>query len=238
VINRVHTSASSQIELPLRPSPVELGPGIKKKNNIWRFWSYKAGGRIVTCYGPWEFENAKRLEEDRDVLAWCEQPLKIPKARKDGTAYVLDFWAYRSCGTQEYGEVKPESEMVESEDGNLEPADWAAVRKAVDRLGGKPVVVSDAYLDDMSYLLSNWDHIIGHVARAYYHDDRALRESILNLIAKRPPISLGEIESYHASSFGDDIRAQTFRLYQEGRVSAPLKDQPVDRCLRFRPTGD
>jgi hypothetical protein len=217
---------------------VELGPGIKKKNNIWRFWSYKAGRRLVTCYGPWEFENAKRLEEDRDVLAWCEQPLKIPRARKNGKGYVLDYWAFRRSGTQEYGEVKPESEMTEGDDGQLEPADWPAVCKHIGRLGAKPVVISDAYLEDMSYLLANWEHVIGHIARAYFHDDRALRESILNLILKRPPITLGEIESYHASSFDSIVQAQTFRLYQEGHITAPLDEQPADRCLRFRPKGD
>ena len=192
----------------------------------------------MTCYGPWEFENAKRLEEDQDVLAWCEQPLKIPRIRKDGTAYVLDYWAYRRRGTQEYGEVKAESYMVEGDDNQLEPADWPAVLKHVERLGAKPVVISDAFLDDMSYLLANWEHVIGHIARAYFHDDRGLRDSIMNLIVKRPPITLGEIESYHASSWGNDVHAQTFRLYQEGLVTAPLHDQPLDRCLRFRPGGD
>ena len=221
--------------MPTPPTPIVMTNGIKNHCDVWRFWSHKAGDRVVTCYSSWEFENAKRLEASRRVICWREQPLKVARARPDGKGYILDYWAYLFDRSEEYGEVKRTADLVQGEDGELIPRDWARVRPYIESLGATAKVVTDSALKSEAYLLANWERAIGHIARAYYHDDVGLRDSIYKLVRRRSPVTLGEIEGHHARAYCTDVWAQTLRLYQEGKLSARLDSEPLDRCLRFRP---
>lgn len=226
---------NQQVGMPTPPKPIKLSNKIKNHCDVWKFWSHKAGDRVVTCYSAWEFENAKRLEASRDVVCWREQPLRVKRARAGGKDYILDYWAYLADKSEEYGEVKCKEDLVKSDDDEALPKDWPKVVPVIESMGATARVVTDVELKTDAFLLANWERAIGHIARAYYCDDAVLRHDIGSLVERRPPITLGELEGHFVRSYRCDVWAQTLRLYQEGRLSTPLDTEPLDRCLRFRP---
>lgn len=221
--------------IPTPPTPHRLSVGIKKACDVWRFWSHKAGDRVVTLYSPLEFEHALYLEASPHVIAWREQALKVERARANGKGYIVDFWAYVDTGDEEYGEVKESKKLVQDDNGILVPKDWGPVKSHIKELGAIPRVVTEEDLAPNEFLIGNWRTAVPHVARSYYRDDADTRGRIRNLVQRRPPITLGEIEGHFANVDPVDVWAQTIRLLQERRLAANVEAEPIDRCLKFRP---
>ena len=221
--------------IPTPPKPHLLSNGIKNACDVWKCWSHKAGDRVVTLYSELEFDHAMYLEASNHVLAWREQPLKVERARENGRGYIVDYWAYLESDDEEYGEIKESDRLVEVDGREPMPKDWAPVKAHIEDLGAIPRVVTEMDLAPHAFLIGNWRRAVPHIARAYFRNDADTRRRIRELVHQRPPITLGEIEGHLSHVDPVDVWAQSMRLHQEGDIAAKMAEEPLDRCLKFRP---
>lgn len=220
---------------PLPPTPIKLSDGIRIASSYSCYFSHKGGDRLVETYTLQELAHAFMLEGSPDVIAFREQPLKIPGIRSTGRGYILDAWVYFRDHRQEYRELTRSTRLERLPDGTEQPKDWTAASQYIRSLGGTPIYLTDEDLEPFVGRIEHWGRVMPHIARAYYVDHAELRRRILCHVIGRPPCTLGEVEAAFPTEDPVDVWAQTFRLVQEGGLSAPLDDDPPDRCLRLMP---
>lgn len=223
---------------PQPPTPIKLSNGIRVASWYSCYFSHKGGDRLVETYTLPELAHAHLLEGSSEVVAFREQPLKIPGIRSTGRAYVLDAWVYFCDHHQEYRELTRTSRLECQADGTQCPKDWAAASEAIRKLGATPVFLTDDDLEPFARRIDHWTRVMPHIARAYYLDRADLRTRIYRHVVSRPPCTLGEVQSAFPTEDPLDVWAQTFRLVQEQQLAAPLDDEPPDRCLRLMPGSE
>lgn len=93
-------------------TPVNIKRSSKYGNNYWEVYSHKIK-RNVKLFSDLEYENWILIETNPNIVSFCEQPLEIKdyingKLKKS----IFDMWVLYSDGTQQFQEVKYESELI------------------------------------------------------------------------------------------------------------------------------
>jgi len=87
-------------------------------SNTWDCFSYKLN-RSVVFYSDLEYELWIILETDPEVLAFCEQPLKISGIIDNKIHHsILDMWVKYKDGTEKFIEVKYMKDKLKINDHN------------------------------------------------------------------------------------------------------------------------
>lgn len=92
--------------------PIKIKRSTKYGNNYWESYSPKIN-RIVRFFSDLEYDNWVYIETNPDIISFCEQPLKI-QINIDGKmkTSIFDMWVLYKDNTEEFIEVKYQSEII------------------------------------------------------------------------------------------------------------------------------
>jgi hypothetical protein len=95
------------------PQPIELSLPQRRRADLFRWWSPKAG-RMLSAASYLEFRHLLWREIDSTVLALCERPLQIDAyVEGEHLKYMFDAWIRFRNGEERFIEVKPEAALID-----------------------------------------------------------------------------------------------------------------------------
>lgn len=221
---------------PAVPTPVQLPKHFEKKrqrvNNYFAAFSCKAG-RVMSFYSEPEYDHWALAEINPDVIAVCEEPLKIelpPTKQNPDKGYVIDFWARYSDGREEFIEVKPEAALVEDSQGRRAPANWDAVEKWMTQYKKQCRFITDTEIYANTLHVQNARRITCLAAQAYeLRNSNGLIDKIMEVLVRQTELKLFELELAVPDEDPSQVRSLTGLLIIQGRVSSPVTTKIFDR---------
>lgn len=221
---------------PAVPSPVQLSKAFERKrqrrNNYFAMFSCKAG-RVMSFYSEPEYDHWALNEINPDVIAVCEEPLKIqlpPTKKHPDKGYVIDLWLRYSDGLEEYVEVKPENRLTEDSQGRLAPANWEAVEQWMAKHKRRCRFITDSDIYTNTVHVQNARRITCLAAQAYeLRGARGLSGKIMDAVTRQPQINVSQVEFDLTDEDPSQVRAMIGLLIIMGRLSSPLTTKVFDR---------
>lgn len=221
---------------PAAPSPVKLPKKFEQKrrrqNNYFAMFSCKAG-RVMSFYSEPEYDHWALAEINPDIIAVCEEPLKIalpPTKQNPDKGYVIDLWVRYFDGREEYIEVKPEARLVEDPQGRRVPANWDAVELWMTSYKKQYRFITDSEIYANLVHVKNARRITCLAAQAYdLRRAEGLIDKIVKAVARQPQLKLFELELTLPKEDPAQIRSMAALLVVMGRLTSPITTKIFDR---------
>lgn len=208
------------------PQPIELSLPQRRRADLFRWWSPKAG-RMLSARSYLEFRHLLWREVDSAVLALCERPLQIDAyVEGEHLKYMFDAWVRFRGGEERFIEVTPEAALIDSA-----PRCWHPIRRWCEAQGLTCDWVTDKHLAQHQTLLDNWEQALPYVSLATRNTDPMLRGALRELFAQQPHLTLSSIPGFLLSHDPDRVVAEVFSLLYDGEVQAELASQRLSRSL-------
>jgi TnsA-like endonuclease N terminal len=208
------------------PQPIELSLPQRRRADLFRWWSPKAG-RMLSAASYLEFRHLLWREIDSTVLALCERPVQIDTyVEGEHLKYMFDAWIRFRNGEERFIEVKPEAALIDGA-----PRRWHQIRRWCEAQGLTCDWVTDKILAQHQMLLDNWEQALPYVSLATRNPDPVLRDALRELFAQQPHLTVSSIPGFLLSHDPDRVVAEVFSLLYDGEVQADLTAQRVSRAL-------
>lgn len=208
------------------PQPIELSIPQRRRANLFRWWSPKAG-RMLSAVSYLEFRHLLWRETDSDVLALCERPLQIDAyVEGEHLKYIFDAWIRLKNGEERFIEVKPEVNFIDGA-----PPRWNSIRRWCEAQGLTCDWVTDKHLARHQVLLDNWEQALPHASLAARDPNPALHADVQDLFARQSHLTLSSIPGFLLSHDHDRVIAEVFHMVYEGELHADLTMQRLSRAL-------
>lgn len=202
-------------------SPVTISRNMYYGSNFWSAYSHKLK-RDVRFYSDLEYEHWLLVETNSDIVAFCEQPLKIAyEFEGKNTHTIFDMWVQERSGKEYFVEVKYSQEMHKGNKKYNRTMKQLEIQRAWCEENGKEYRIMTEkeirepriYLDNMRLFVSLTNHFIEVIP---YQE-----EKILNLI-NNGCFSVSELCSSYPSIPLRDIYIILSKNVVEGRIQANL----------------
>lgn len=221
---------------PAVPTPVQLPKNFEKKrqrvNNYFAAFSCKAG-RVMSFYSEPEFDHWALCEVNPSIVALCEEPLRISlpgDKKRPPKDYVIDLWLRYADSREEYVEVKPESELVDLDDGRRVPANWQQLELWMDKYNVACRFVTDADIYSNPLFLANAHRITRLAAQGYsLRNNEPFLNALVDKVSEATRLKLFELEQQFPDEDLARLRAAIGLLLVMGRLSTAIDVQIFDR---------
>jgi hypothetical protein len=208
------------------PQPIELSLSQRRRANLFRWWSPKAG-RMLSASSYLEFRHLLWRETDPTVLALSERPLKIDAyVEGEYLKYTFDAWIRWKSGEALFIGITPEAKLVDGV-----PPRWSLIRRWCDAQGLSCDWVTDTQLSRHQVLLDNWEQTLPFASLAARNPDFGLRDDLQKLFAQQSHLTLSSIPGFLLRHDPDRVIAEVFYLLYEGTLHADLPSQRLARAL-------
>lgn len=189
-------------------------------SEYWEVYSPKLG-RDVRLYSNVEWMHWLLLEADPNVIAFCEQPLRmLGVAGQKGDSYI-DIWVLFADGSEEYREIKL-SKDINSERSRRQISiqkKWCERNDFVHR------VVTDADLKDFKVQIENCKEYIGFIPHKISYRHKELQKSIADIVACHGSIKIKDLLKIFVGPGEQKILSAIFTLIHLGVLHAPMDKQ-------------
>lgn len=196
-------------------------------NQFHRLHSIKAGHRVVSCESPLEADAVIWAESNPDVVAICEQPLRIEEPLRAKPSYTFDIGLRFRNGQEWFYEVKPFSSLAVSPDGRLLPVDWPLIEAWCAANGFRCDVITDETLRPFIQCIDNWRALLPFAATAYADSDPVFEASLLTHITSSDVTTLAAVDMAEGAAGSEHVTAHLAKLLHEGRVSSDINSKPL-----------
>jgi len=191
-----------------------------------RIFSVKAGMRIVEVESRLEADALYMAEGNPDVVALCEQPMRIPLPVKNQPYITLDLGTTLTNGREILYEIKPESKLSLQPDGRRLPPNWPLIERWCEQHGFGCQVMTDTEIGKNAMLIRNWRILLPFVRLAKEQPNPTLTEKILATVEAHGVLRFGEITEYIPRTQSQELYSAQALLLHQGYLSGALKTEP------------
>lgn len=213
--------------------PVKLPRGTHYGNNYFSVYSKKLK-RIANFFSNIEYYNFLSLEMNPDVENFCEQPREI-EIYVDGETKkaVLDMWVLYKDGTEEFQEVKYESELTGSDQKSLRSQEQIKREMLWCKEHNYNFVVrTDTDICKGKYTVSNLNVMAARVRRYTPMDDfydLYIQKQLINY----EKLSIGDMIHNNMLPKGNELN-QICYMYYKGIITFDISNRPLDEKTIIR----
>lgn len=195
-------------------------------SEYWEGYSPKIG-RDVKLFSNLEREHYMLLEADPNVVAFCEQPIRmLGQAGTMGDSFI-DMWVLFSDGSEEYRETKLSNE-VDSDRSKKQiqiQQLWCERNDFVHR------VVTEVDLKPFKLLIDNCKEYIGFIPQHFSRRHLDLQRSITDIVAVHGQIKFKDLLKMFVGISEQQIMSAIFTLIHSGVLRAPLDSQRYSNVM-------
>ena len=188
--------------------------------------------RRVHFDNPAEYHHWLLLEGTPGVVQFCEQ---YPQAKVDGRYHVFDMWIRWQDGREECREVLPSGRLMQSYGGKSIPPYWSILDGWSRAHGYTCSFVTDTDLDLHAQCIQNWQRLLPFVQLAEERADTALETAVLEQLAGKGGMRLGELTQILFRTDEMLVTATVANLLHQGRLTADLEHARFGAELLLRP---
>lgn len=194
-----------------------------------RIFSIKAGDRVVVAESQLEADAIFWAEGNPDIMTLTEQPMRIIGSLGTKPYVTLDLGVVCQSGEEIFYEIKPVSQLTQSDDGRQLPAHWRSIEAWCDANGHRCELLTDAQLSADATLIGNWRALLGLARMAAQANDTSLIDQLLQVISDYPHLCLDQLMSHVANRSETDVAACCALLLHRGEIEAQLHQSVFTR---------
>ncbi len=202
-------------------------------NQHHRIFSVKAGMNIVVAEGQLEANAIFWAEGEPEVVALCEQPLRIHGSYGTSKYHTLDLSVTYKNGKEIFYEIRRKNRLVEHEDGRLLPAYWELIEAWGSANGYDIRIMTDEWFDPFLIRIQNWKALIGFVRYFRDHRDPDLEREVCAVIANYPGSSIASILDHVVLENEQLITSCVASLLHEGHITGSVDQKQFNRYRKL-----
>ncbi len=201
-------------------------------NNLWLVYSPKID-RKVKLYSNLEYFNWIMVEATPEIVAFCEQPVKIV-CYIDGrnVVSIIDMWVKYYTGIEEYREIKYVKELKKTNKKPMLHRKMEAQKNWCSRQNVDYRIITDIDILANELLIRNWRVILTHISNNTKNASILnTQKQIINIVNNEKKISLSMLVNRFSDISVSDVHTAVFWLLHSGRLIAPLHETELSNNI-------
>jgi len=196
--------------------------------NYWEVYSPKLN-RDVKLYSDLEEEHWLLLESDPNVIAFCEQPVRMLGLVGEGGSSFIDMWVLLSDGSEEYRETKYSKDVASSNSQISIQKSWCERNNHIHR------VITEIDLMPFKMQITNCSRYIGFIPQQPNSRHKKLQQAVYDVISSCESVILKELIGMFVGSSENQILSAVFTLVHQGMLDAPLSTKQFSMNMLITP---